>query len=71
MASSGEYRQYMDECLRAAAKATSEEERNSLLRLAQTWHATSLEASTSLAKKASFGARLRTQATLKYKVLRE
>ena len=53
MASSGEYRQYMDECLRAAAKATSEEERNSLLRLAQTWHeaATSLEASTSLAKR--------------------
>jgi hypothetical protein len=47
VASSVEYRQYMDECLRAAAKATSEEERKALLRLAQTWHraATSLETS--------------------------
>ena len=47
MGSSVEYRQYMDECLCAAAKASSEEERNSLLQLAQTWHeaATNLEAS--------------------------
>ena len=52
MASSVEYRQYMDECLRAAAKATSEEERKSLLRLAQTWHraATSLETSVKVAE---------------------
>jgi hypothetical protein len=51
MGSSVEYRQYMDECLRAAAKASSEEERNSLLQLAQTWHeaATNLEASNGLA----------------------
>ena len=38
MASSIEYRRYMDECLRAAAKARSDEERRSLLQLAQTWH---------------------------------
>ena len=52
MASCLEYRQYMDECLRAAAKATSEEERKSLLRLAQTWHraATSLETSVKVAE---------------------
>ncbi len=51
MASSVEYRQYMDECLRAAAKAKSAEERKSLLQLAQTWHraATSLEASDKVA----------------------
>jgi hypothetical protein len=46
MASSIEYRRYMDECLRAAAKAASDEERKSLLQLAQIWHqsATNLEA---------------------------
>ena len=46
MASLTDYRLYMDECLRAAAKATSNEERKSLLQLAQTWHeaATRLEA---------------------------
>ena len=50
MASSNEYRKYMDECLRAAAKAASEDERQSLLQLAQTWHeaATNLEASAGL-----------------------
>jgi hypothetical protein len=51
MASSLEYRRYMDECLRAAAKAKSEEERRSLLQLAQTWHeAINLEASAELVK---------------------
>jgi len=51
MASSVEYRQYMNECLRAAAKAKSVEERKSLLQLAQTWHraATSLEVSKEVA----------------------
>jgi hypothetical protein len=50
MACSIEYRKYMDECLRAAAKAASEDERKSLLQLAQTWHeaASNLEASTGL-----------------------
>jgi hypothetical protein len=45
MSSATQYRQYMDECLRAAAKAKSDEERKSLLQLAQTWHeaATNLE----------------------------
>jgi hypothetical protein len=45
-----EYRKYMDECLRAAAKAASETERKSLLQLAQTWHeaATNLEAGAGL-----------------------
>jgi hypothetical protein len=38
MSSSAEYRRYMDECLRAAAKAKSDKERKSLLQLAQTWH---------------------------------
>jgi hypothetical protein len=38
MASSVEYRRYMDECLRAAAKARLDEERRSLLQLAHTWH---------------------------------
>jgi hypothetical protein len=38
MSSATQYRQYMDECLRAAAKAKSAEERRSLLELAQTWH---------------------------------
>jgi hypothetical protein len=38
MASFAQYRQYMDECLRAAAEAKSAEERRSLLQLAQTWH---------------------------------
>jgi hypothetical protein len=38
MASFAQYRQYMDECLRAAAEAKSAEERTSLLQLAQTWH---------------------------------
>lgn len=51
MASSIEYRRYMDECLRAAAKARSDEERRSLLQLAQTWHeAINLEASAELVK---------------------
>jgi hypothetical protein len=52
MAASTEYRRYMDECLRAAAKAASQEERKSLLQLAQTWHAaaTNLAASEALAK---------------------
>ena len=51
MASSIEYRRYMDECLRAAAKARSDEERRSLLQLAQTWHeAINLEASAALVK---------------------
>src|SRR5437588_12290312 len=51
MASSIEYRRYMDECLRAAAKARSDEERWSLLQLAQTWHeAINLEASAALVK---------------------
>ena len=47
MACSIEYRKYMDECLRAAARAASEDERKSLLQLAQTWHeaASNLEAS--------------------------
>jgi hypothetical protein len=41
----------MDECLRAAAKARSDEERRSLLQLAQTWHeAINLEASAELVK---------------------
>ncbi|MEA3071790.1 MAG: hypothetical protein QOD29_3236 [Alphaproteobacteria bacterium] len=50
MACSIEYRKYMDECLRAAAKAASEDERKSLLQLAQTWHeaASNLEASAGL-----------------------
>jgi hypothetical protein len=52
MASSIQYRQYMKECLRSAAKASSPEERKSLLQLAQTWHeaATNLETSARLAK---------------------
>jgi hypothetical protein len=51
MASSIEYRRYMDECLRAAAKARSDEERRSLLQLAQTWHeAINLEARTEMVK---------------------
>ena len=54
MASSLEYRRYMDECLRAAAKAKSEEKRRSLLQLAQTWHeAINLEASAELVKLAA------------------
>jgi hypothetical protein len=42
---SAQYRQYMEERLRAAAKAKSAEERTSLLQLAQTRHraANSLE----------------------------
>jgi hypothetical protein len=41
----------MDECLRAAAKARSDEERRSLLQLAQTWHeAINLEASAEVVK---------------------
>ena len=57
MASSGEYRQYMGECLRAAAKAKSAEERKSLLQLAQTWHraATSLEASDEVLEQTAHG----------------
>ena len=57
MASSGEYRQYMGECLRAAAKAKSAEERKSLLQLAQTWHraATSLETSDEVLEQTAHG----------------
>ena len=51
MASSIEYRRYMDECVRAAAKAMSEEERRSLLQLAQTWReAINLEANADVVK---------------------
>ena len=51
MASSIGYRRYMDECLRAAAKARSDEERRSILQLAQTWHeAINLEASAEVVK---------------------
>jgi hypothetical protein len=38
MALFGEYRHYMDECLRAAAEAKSVMKRKSLLQLAQMWH---------------------------------
>jgi hypothetical protein len=51
MASSVECRRYMDDGLRAAAKARSEEERRSLLQLGQTWHeAINLETSADLVK---------------------
>jgi hypothetical protein len=57
MTTSVQYREYMAECLRAAAKAKSAEERASLLQLAQTWHraATRLEASASWAEETRQG----------------
>jgi hypothetical protein len=60
---STELRRYMDECLWAATKAASQEERKSLLQLAQTWHAaaTNLEASEALAKESHDGERRNTQ----------
>jgi hypothetical protein len=43
MPTAQDFRRMMDECLRSAAEAASEEERNAFLQMAQTWQCAALE----------------------------
>ena len=50
MPTASEYRHYLDECLRWAAEARSDEERKSFLQLAKTWHEAAIRLERSLGR---------------------
>ena len=50
MSSASEYRHFMDECLRWAIDARSDEERTSFLQIAKTWHEAAMRLEQSLGR---------------------